>query len=150
MKHILLLTGLALGLAGTATAHAESGKKQASAMDLSNYAAEVAQNPKNATAYRTMAALPDWVKTGRGTSSPTRPITISGKRYLVGHICEPHNCAQNQMDVLFAEDGKKAWGLVSTHVGKTLYQLPLGDPDEALMTALLASYHAENPDEGKP
>ncbi|MGV4877872.1 Ivy family c-type lysozyme inhibitor [Acetobacter indonesiensis] len=110
------------------------------------YTADMAQKPKFAKAYQNMTQLPTWVKATVSVSVPTKPVTVSGKTYTVGHLCKPHDCGDNQLDVIFSNDGKASWGLLSRKFGKTLYQMPLGEPDDAMLTALTASYRSNNPE----
>lgn len=144
--HIFRIAILGLGLAAPLAAQAAADNSKQPAVDLSKYTSEMAQKPVFSTAYRSMAALPAWVRTGRGTASPTLTQTIEGKPYLVGHLCEPHNCAQNQFEVVFSENGKQAWGLLSSRRGKTLYQMPFGNPDDAVLAVMTQAYATNNPD----
>lgn len=110
-------------------------------------AADMANSAKYHHAYQSMTQLPEWVVKAAGTSVPTETLKQNGKTYVVGHLCKPHDCADHQLDVVFTEDGKAAWGLLSRREGKTLYQMPLGEPDTATLAALTASYHKNNPDD---
>lgn len=130
-------------------ANAAPQKKPEQSVDLSSYLSEMAQSPKYSKAYRSMATLPGWVSTGQGTSTPTTPQIIAGKTYRVGHLCEPHNCAQNQFDVILSEDGKQTWGLFSSRIGQKLYQMPFGNPNDAMLAALNAAYKANNPNDSQ-
>ncbi|MCG4256317.1 Ivy family c-type lysozyme inhibitor [Acetobacter senegalensis] len=109
------------------------------------YTAELAHGPKFAKAYQKMAQLPAWVTGKDVVSVPTKAITLSGHSYTVGHLCKPHDCGDNQLDIVFADDGKATWGLLSRTYGKTLYQMPLGEPEPAILDALQTSYRSNNP-----
>ncbi|NHO31863.1 Ivy family c-type lysozyme inhibitor [Acetobacter fallax] len=109
------------------------------------YTAEIAHQPKFAPAWRSMVTLPAWVTGPAATSVPTTSVTIGGTPYLSGHLCQPHNCADAQMEVIFSADGAKSWGLLSRRRGGRLYQMPLGEPDEAVLGAMEASWQRNNP-----
>lgn len=55
--------------------------------------------------------LPGWIKKGEGVSSPCEEIKAAGGTYIVGWMCEPHNCGNHQFAVAFSKDLKKAWGM---------------------------------------
>jgi len=55
--------------------------------------------------------LPVWARKGSGTSTPPEWVTWQGKKYQVGNICKPHDCANNFMYVAFSNDKKQAWGV---------------------------------------
>jgi hypothetical protein len=57
--------------------------------------------------------LPAWIKDGKGVSSPCDEINAGGKTYIVGDMCEPHNCAGHLFVAVFSKDLKQAWGLRS-------------------------------------
>lgn len=108
--------------------------------------AEFAAQPQFAPAYHAMSTLPSWISELKATSVPVEKTTIDGKPYLLGHLCKPHDCAAYQMEVLFTPDGHKAWGFLSVKTQGSLYQMPLGDPSAAVLGALKAAYHTNNPD----
>jgi len=60
--------------------------------------------------------VPSWLaeygKTKDGVVSPGGKITFGSQRYVVATVCKAHDCGNNQFYVLFAEDGKRAWGLL--------------------------------------
>ncbi|MFT9257705.1 MAG: Ivy family c-type lysozyme inhibitor [Acetobacter sp.] len=109
------------------------------------YASDLSHMPQYAPAYHAMMQLPDWARTGAAVSAPVGTINLAGHAYVVGHLCKPHDCADNQMEVIFARDGKAGWGLLTYKSGRTLYQMPFGDPDDTILAALHASYRANNP-----
>lgn len=61
-------------------------------------------------AYAEMLAYPTWISEAQGVSTPTEKIAVQGKSYTLGHMCKPHDCADNQLSVVFTADGKKSWG----------------------------------------
>lgn len=148
MRRIVMLA-VACAFTPCVTAQAKQLSPSQTPIDLSNYTAELVQKPEYNQAYRTMAALPTWVSSGKGTSTPTTQQIINGQPYRIGHLCEPHNCAQNQFEVILSQNGKQAWGLFSSRIGKTLYQMPFGNPDETLLAALVAAYRANNPSDSQ-
>lgn len=109
--------------------------------------ADLANTAKYRHAYQSMTKLPDWVAKAAAVSAPPETLKQDGKSYLAGHLCKPHDCGDNQLDVVFSEDGKTVWGLLSRRYGKTLYQMPLGEPNPDTLAALTASYNKNNPDE---
>lgn len=58
-------------------------------------------------AYQDMLAFPEWVRTGQGTSTPLQEVVIDGQKYTLGQMCKPHDCADNQLIVIFSPDKKK-------------------------------------------
>ncbi|MDO5058677.1 MAG: Ivy family c-type lysozyme inhibitor [Neisseria sp.] len=50
-----------------------------------------------------------WVKGAQGVSGPLENVTVGGTKYRRATLCEPHNCASNQMYILM--NGKKAVAL---------------------------------------
>lgn len=108
--------------------------------------ADLVKSVKYRHAYQTMTELPGWVTKASAVSVSTETLTQDGKNYLVGHLCKPHDCADHQLDVVFSEDGKATWGLLSRYYGKTLYQIPLGEPNTETLAVLVTSFHKHNPD----
>ncbi|WP_210419257.1 Ivy family c-type lysozyme inhibitor [Acetobacter vaccinii] len=147
MRPVLLgLTTLLLsGMATPLWAADKPAATSTAAPDLASYTDAIARNPKFAKAYQSMVKLPEWAALPHATSTPTTPLSIGGKHYRVGNLCEPHNCGNNQLEVIFTEDGHKAWGLLSSTIGGKVYQMPLGDPDDTILHALNDAYKASNP-----
>ncbi|GBR70595.1 inhibitor of vertebrate lysozyme [Gluconobacter kanchanaburiensis NBRC 103587] len=96
-------------------------------------------------AYQAMISLPSWVKTAQATSVPVTIINIAGKPYILGHMCRPHDCAAQQMEVVFAKDHSAAWGLLSIKDATSLKQNFLGSPDPEMQKALAKAYQDNNP-----
>lgn len=128
---------IALALCFTSPAFAQSTQTTA---DLANSA-------KYRQAYERMTELPDWATKAAATSAPAETMKQNGKNYLTGHLCKQHDCSDNQLEVVFSEDGTEAWGLLSRRYGKTLYQMPLGEPNTQTLAVLTASYQKNNPDD---
>lgn len=97
-------------------------------------------------AYRSMLAWPRWVALPRAVTTPAQPLVIAGKRYFIGNLCKPHSCASDQLYVVFTEDGRKAWGLFVIWRGNKRYEMPLGDPDGAILKVLTDTLHKNMPD----
>ena len=98
-------------------------------------------------AYQAMLAYPQWVTTGQGTATPVEKVVMDGKTYTVGQMCKPHDCAANQLNVVFSPDGKQAWGLLSVRAenAEEFDQQFLGMPDETIKKLLNKSFADNNP-----
>ncbi|MBL8567976.1 MAG: hypothetical protein JNK84_02720 [Phreatobacter sp.] len=46
---------------------------------------------------------------GNGVSGPAELVAADGRRFLSTDVCKPHDCADNQLFVLFTADGSRAW-----------------------------------------
>jgi hypothetical protein len=84
------------------------------------------------------AVLPPWVeeytKTLDGPATPSIAVTVGDNIYTLGFTCQPNNCGDNQLYVLFSPNGAKAWGLLLTGKEKTW----LGSPDESIRDTFLS------------
>jgi hypothetical protein len=98
-------------------------------------------------AYAEMLAYPTWISEAQGVSTPTEKIVVQGKSYTLGHMCKPHDCADNQLSVVFTADGKKSWGLLAIRApdGKTFNKYYLGNPDSVIEKLLSKSFSDNNP-----
>lgn len=83
--------------------------------------ADLLKIPAYASAWRVMLAgeePPDWVKqyaqTLDGPPTPSIPVPLLGETYTLGFTCKPNDCANNQLYVLFAPEGRDAWALLAT------------------------------------
>ncbi len=80
--------------------------------------------------------VPAWVasyaKTFDGPSSPSKTVTVGGQAYMLGWVCKAHDCGDNQLHVLFAPQGKQAWGLLVSGSN----QKWLGRPDAGIQAAI--------------
>ena len=92
-----------------------------------------------------MLTLPSWVTTAQATSVPVSTFSLGGKSYILGHMCRPHDCAAEQLEVIFAKDHSAAWGLLSLKDERSLRQNFLGAPDTAMQKVLLKAYQDNNP-----
>lgn len=81
--------------------------------------------------------VPDWVSvftnTSDGVAIPSTPVTIQGVSHRFASVCKPHECPDNDLNVIFGPDGHPAWALL--HVdGKISW---LGRPDEGTRAVLM-------------
>lgn len=58
--------------------------------------------------------LPDWVIAG-GTSTPAMKVTLDSKTYQVVSACKPHDCAAEQIAILYSLESKSMFGVFSKH-----------------------------------
>ncbi|RDI36149.1 inhibitor of lysozyme (Ivy) [Gluconacetobacter liquefaciens] len=98
-------------------------------------------------AYVVMQRFPDWISRGQATSTPVARVVTGGHSYLLGHLCKPHDCDNNQLDIVFAADGHAAWGLLHTRRDERqpFLQSWLGNPNEEMQALLLQNHAAINP-----
>ena len=82
---------------------------------------------------------PDWVSeyttTLDGPPVPSIPVPLDGEIYTLGFTCKPNECDTNQLYVLFAPEGRDAWGLLESPGGLSW----LGGPDDRIQKALLGA-----------
>src|SRR5262245_35673024 len=57
---------------------------------------------------------PAWLKGYSKTLDGVTHPAISAGEYTMAEVCKPHDCGANDFYVLFAPDGKQAWGLLLT------------------------------------
>ncbi|MBS1037067.1 hypothetical protein M2305_002259 [Gluconobacter cerinus] len=95
-------------------------------------------------AYKSMITLPAWVVSGQGTSTPVEYFSQDGKRYALGHMCKPHDCAAQQLEIVMADDHSGAWGLLSIKANSALKQTLLGSPEPAVEKVLRDAYSKNN------
>ncbi len=86
--------------------------------------------------------LPSWTKqilktSGNYVGDPVTYSTIDGARYELFSSCKPHDCANDQLEIMFAPGGAKAWGAYLQN-GKTISYLgaPAPAQQESLKAAL--------------
>lgn len=113
--------------------------------------AELVQQPQYKSSWQKMIKgqknLPAWARKGAGTSAPPEWAEWDGKKYQVGNICKPHDCASHFLLVAFSEDKKRAWGVrISVEDKPEALETPsqfatyqwLGQPDERMKNLLMA------------
>jgi hypothetical protein len=85
-------------------------------------------------------SVPGWIETfaqtSNGVVTPSTDVTIGGQTFIHATLCEPHDCGNNQLNVVFTETGDDAWALLVEHPdGGTTVRL-FGDPGTATAAAL--------------
>jgi hypothetical protein len=118
------------------------GSSAALAQDSRPYLFDLMKQPHYLMAWKGMLVgetVPPWVKTVtktfNGTSAPATTISVGGQPYLLGWVCKPHDCGDNQLYVLFAPGARQAWGLLISPGDKRSW---LGRPDPAIQAAILS------------
>jgi tetratricopeptide (TPR) repeat protein len=97
---------------------------------------------------------PAWVSSLEGNSDPARQITVDGKEYVFGSMCNANDCAGDRIVVLFSGDHKKSWALeviVPPGLGQDSTDHPLkygtlryfGEPDPPMKKLLLAQFERD-------
>jgi hypothetical protein len=109
------------------------------AADDGPYLFDLLKQPAYLSAWKAMLAgesVPSWVgkytKTFDGPSAPSKTVTVGGQDYMLGWVCKAHDCGDNQLHVLFAPAGVRAWGLLVTSSN----QKWLGYPDATIQAAI--------------
>ncbi|MBJ2244831.1 Ivy family c-type lysozyme inhibitor [Pseudomonas haemolytica] len=113
------------------------------------YLPEIASKAPYKKAYAEMLSHPTWVSKAQGTASPVEKVSAEGKSFTVGHMCKPHDCADNQLIVVFNADGTKSWGLLATRPadGEAFSKQLLGNPDSVVQGLLNKSFSDNNPED---
>ena len=113
------------------------------------YLPEIASKAPYKKAYAEMLSFPSWVSKAQGAASPVERVSVEGKSFTVGYMCKPHDCADNQLSVVFSADGTKSWGLLATRSedGKAFYKQLLGNPDSVIEGLLNKSFSDNNPED---
>ena len=113
------------------------------------YLPEIASKAPYKKAYAEMLSFPSWVSKAQGTASPVERVSVEGKSFTVGHMCKPHDCADNQLSVVFNADGTKSWGLLATRSadGEAFNKQLLGNPDSVIEGLLNKSFSDNNPED---
>lgn len=121
----------------------------ASSAFAEQYLPEIASKAPYKKAYAEMLSFPSWVSKAQGTASPVEKVSADGKSFTVGHMCKPHDCANNQLSVVFSADGSKSWGLLAIRSaeGDTFNKQLLGNPDKVVAALLEKSFSDNNPEE---
>ncbi len=113
------------------------------------YLPELASKTPYKKAYAEMLSFPSWVSKAQGTASPVERVSVEGKSFTVGHMCKPHDCADNQLSVVFNADGTKSWGLLATRSAdaEAFNKQLLGNPDSVVEGLLNKSFSDNNPED---
>jgi hypothetical protein len=68
-----------------------------------------------------------------GPSVPSARVALSDGTYTITWVCQAHNCGPRQFVVLFAPDGKAAWGVL---LKDTQEAAVLGAPNDERLSAI--------------
>lgn len=79
--------------------------------NIPDYYPEGYKRWRAATAHIAVRERP-WVRSLQGTASDVRQVNIAAEQYLIGWVCEPHNCGGNEAVVLISRDQKRSFGYV--------------------------------------
>ncbi len=77
-----------------------------------------------------------WVSRLDGTAGPMSATQCGGKTCLTGSVCQPHDCGDNQLAFVIAEDGSTAVGLLRSANLTQGKDVILGKPDAAQLALL--------------
>lgn len=78
-------------------------------------------------------AEPSWVPDG--VSSPFKRMSLYGEAYVMGFICEPHNCGEQSIYAAYNEGSKKIFGVYNSGAGLKWF----GSPNDS-ETNLICEY----------
>lgn len=70
-----------------------------------------------------------WVYKLEGTAEPVRTIDFNGRKFVLGHVCKPHDCAANQLTFLVAVDGSAAYAQANSFDLTQGKDVIVGKPD---------------------
>ena len=97
--------------------------------------------PKSFAAYQKIIPITwrnaAWVYRLEGTAEPVRIIDYSGRKFVLGHVCKPHDCADNQLTFLVAVDGSAAYALANSFDLTQAKDVIVGKPDAEAMKILV-------------
>ena len=108
-----------------------------------NYLHEQLKKPVSKNAFNVLFSgeteinpwLKEYILSQNGVASPSKTIVISEKKYDMYNVCEPHNCPENVLYVLFNYDGSKAWGYYINTDGEGTARF-FGNPSIEMQTIL--------------
>jgi hypothetical protein len=85
--------------------------------------------------------LPAWIKRvlnpkGDYVGDTAHDATVDGTKYELFFSCQAHDCGNNQLEVMFAPGGARAWGAIIVNAKPIAY---LGDPSPGQQAALKAA-----------
>jgi hypothetical protein len=88
--------------------------------------------------------LPNWTREVRKTkgnyvASTATHVAVNGTAYDVFHACEPHECPENQLAIMFAPNGSQAWGVLFEE-GILSYLGAPSDAQQAVLKKALVGY----------
>lgn len=108
------------------------------------YLDEVLGRPAHRKAWQAMLAgehkldpwLAGYARRRNGTTTPASVVQLDQVQYELHGVCELHNCEANRFYVLFAPDGRRAWGY---QVRDDRQERFFGKPGPALKEVLRAA-----------
>ncbi len=106
----------------------------AHATDAMLTTADMLRNPKFKAAYTEALgsrAKERWLA-GMSNSAPVRTVSLAGQAYQVATPCKPHDCADNNLLLLYAPASGKVYGHLLERGRVTL----IGQPDPGLTLEL--------------
>jgi hypothetical protein len=53
-----------------------------------------------------------WLSQFDGVTTPTRPVNVANETMIYGFACEPHDCIDNEVDLLASADGTRVVAIV--------------------------------------
>nr|WP_281378530.1 Ivy family c-type lysozyme inhibitor [Brevundimonas lenta] len=81
-----------------------------------------------------------WARTLQGTAVPVRKAYMAGADYLLGGVCEPHNCGGNEAILMISPDQTRVLGIIRlTGPDRRVVDHLVGSPS-ALEARCLAFY----------
>lgn len=137
---LTVLLALLLFSSSPALAQDQAGDTGQAAGGETSVLGDLLKQPAYFESWQTLVGAetpPDWVTeytaTLDGPPVPNIPVAIDGQTYTLGFTCKPNECEDNQLFVLFAPDGSKAWALMATANTGIVW---LGYPDDRIQTAI--------------
>lgn len=106
-----------------------------------DYLSDLLRNPTYLASWnKLIGSEPDsepWLRrygeTHDGVTIPSKRIPLSTGTHTAAWVCQPHNCGPRQFFVLFAPDGKAAWGIF---LKDSQEETVFGAPDEEILSAI--------------
>ncbi|SMD19559.1 Ivy family c-type lysozyme inhibitor [Rhizobium sp. RU36D] len=108
-----------------------------------NYLFEVLQRSKPheetlSGLLRGKRGLPTWVRgmasKGNYVASASEQVTVDGVAMELFSVCQPHNCSDSQVKLLYSADGKTAYvRVIDAKLGEHIF----GDPSQAQKAPLM-------------
>ncbi|MFK8249981.1 Ivy family c-type lysozyme inhibitor [Ancylobacter terrae] len=78
-----------------------------------------------------------WVVGAQGVGGASVNVNVDGRAFEVFSLCQPHDCHDNRLAVLFSADARQAYGAFRTPKGTTY----LGKPDPVQQRALEGGFN---------
>ena len=77
--------------------------------------------------------IAQYSKTKNGPAGPGKKVNLGNIEYQINNVCKTHDCGDNQLYVLFAPNGAKAWGFLLKNGEQERF---FGNPDDEKKKAL--------------